>query len=121
MPTRALTNLEYMVDQDSSATFESPPLDLTYPFVAVNYQFKWEVGVTGKFTWYATIFPDLWEPLVACEEVTFTIDGTEELGEEHNLISLPCTWLNSGYIKFVWVPEETSVGMIDVASRIVPT
>jgi hypothetical protein len=117
MSTKAITQLDYMVGKDGAVGFESPVMDLTHPFVAINFQLKWGVGVKGKFTWYATIFPDLWEPLVACEEVTYTVGGIRL----HTIVSLPNTWLGAGFIKFVWVPDAGSVGDIDVALRIVPT
>jgi hypothetical protein len=105
-----------MVDKDSSVSFESPILDLELPIASVNYQLKWDVGVRGKFTWQATIFPDLWEAFVACEEVILIVDGSEE----HSIISIPNSWLTAGFTRFVWVPDEGSTGNIDVASRIVP-
>lgn len=118
MPTRALTNLKYIESQDSSLAFESPITDLTLPQSAINYQLVWDVGVLGKFTWKAAIFPDKWETLVSCEEVTYTVDGSEI--EPHTIVSLPNNWLNSDYLKFVWEPDVGSAGNIDVAIRIVP-
>lgn len=117
MATRALTNLNYIVDQDSSVAFDSPIIDLEHPFVAVNYQIKWDLNVRGEFIWLATIYPDLWENYIACEEVNYRVDGTAE----HTIISLPQSWLTAGYLKFEWVPEAGSSGLISVASRIVPT
>jgi len=119
MATRAITNLEYMVGEDSSSTFESPIVDLTLPHKALNYQLKWDVGVKGKFTWMTTIFPNEWETLVSCEEVSYTVDGSEP----STIIALPNTWLNSGFLKFVWVPDSVSgsTGNIDVAIRIATT
>ena len=118
MATRALTCLEYVEDADSSVAFESPILNLELPIASVNYQLQWEAGVRGTFTWQAAIFPDLWETYVACEEVIYVVDGAEE----HTIVSLPCSWLSSGYLRFIWVPATAgSTGLINVASRIVPT
>jgi len=118
MPTRAVQNLEYMEGEDSSVSFESPIVDLEYPQRAINYHIKWDAGVRGKFSWKAAIFPDLWVSLVACEEVTYTVDGSLD----HDIISLPNNWLNSGKLKFIWEPDVGgSTGSIDVAIRIAVT
>ena len=118
MPTRAVKNLNYIESADSSVEFDSPIYDLELPVAAINYQLVWEVGVKGKFTWKANIIPTKWETLVACEEVSYTVDGSEL--EPHTIVSLPSVWLNSEQLKFTWVPTTGSVGAIDAAIRVVP-
>ena len=116
MPTRAVKNLNYIVNADSSVEFDSPVYNLELPVTAINYQLLWEAGVKGKFTWKASIIPTMWETLVSCEEVSYTVDGSEE----HTIISLPNAWLNSEFLKFTWVPDVGSTGAIDAAIRVVP-
>ena len=117
MPTRALTNLNYVVDQDSSVAFESPIIDLEKPIHSLSYQFRLDPTVRGIFKWYASIYPDLWEVFVACS----TVDYVVEDGANANIIALPNAWLTVGRLKFVWTPTEgVSTGNISVAVRIVP-
>ena len=119
MSNKALTNLKYMVDQDSSVTFDSPVMDLTMPNTAIGYHFKWDAGVRGVLTWYASIFEDdyEWEQYVACEPVEYTIDGSAT----STIITLPSNWMMVGHLKFSWVPDVGgSTGNISTAIRIVP-
>lgn len=121
MATRAITNENYLVDQDASVSFESPkPVDLELPLAALSYQFKWDVGVVGTVTFFASIYPTPfeWEKLISCEEVSFTINNSNET--ESEIVSIPGLWLNVGFIKFEFVPSGSSTGNISVASRGVP-
>ena len=119
MPNKALTNLEYLVGQDSSSSFDSPIMDSVMPNKAVGYQFKWDAGVKGVFTWYASIFKYEWEQYVACESVELEITGSET--SRSAIVALPDNWLVTGYLKFSWVPDGAgSTGSIDAAIRIVP-
>lgn len=119
MATRALTNLEYLVGQDSSVAFDSPVTDLAMPNKSTSYQFKWAAGVKGTLTWYASIYKYEWEQYVACEAVELVITGEET--RRSSIIALPDNWLMVGHLKFSWVPDgDGSTGNIDAAIRIVP-
>ena len=119
MATRAITNEEYVIDQDSSSSFQSSAIDLTLPLQAINYQAKWTAGVSGTLTWQAAIYEDLWETLVACEAVDLEITGSEPV--KNSIVALPYSWLTMGYIRVIWVPSGGgSTGNINVAIRIVP-
>ncbi len=119
MSTFAPINKNYIVDQDGSVPFTSPAvIDLTGPNASINWQFRWDQGVVGKITWFASVFfePFVWEPLVSCEPVELILDSTRE----SEIISLPSNWLTAGFIKFEYVPVDGSVGLIDAAIRAVP-
>ena len=118
--TYAPINQTYFVDQDSSATFESPVIDLRKPTSAICYQMKWGDNVLGKFVWEASIFSDpyVWETLVACEEVI--LETAKVSPARSSIVSIPSVWLGPGFLRFRWEPTVGSVGGIDVAIRIVP-
>ena len=119
MPSRALTNVEYLVDQDGGSSFTfSKVLDLTLPIASANWQMKWASGVLGTFIWEASIYPDpyTWEPLVACEAVELEIVA----GELSGIVSLPHSWLTVGFIRWRFEAEVGSTGLIQSAIRIVP-
>jgi hypothetical protein len=116
--TFAPINQGYLSGQDSAAGFDSPVIDMRKPTSAINYQFKWDAGVRGELTWYASIFSDpyVWETLVSCEEVRVTVKGNST----SSIVALPVQWLTAGFIKFSWVPAAGTDGNIDAAIRIVP-
>ncbi len=118
MSTKAITIEDYLVDQDGSQDFTSPVYDLRHPLLSMNWQMKWEAGVTGFFIWEASIFsdPKVWETLVACEEVKLNIETAPGSG----IVSLPNQWLTAGFIRFRFVAAGGS-GLIQVAMRVVPT
>ena len=119
MPTRALTNVNYLVDQDGSSSFTfDKVLDLKLPIASANWQMKWDAGVHGKFIWEASIYPDpyCWEALVSCEPVELEI----EPGELSGIVSLPHTWLTVGFIRWRFEAIGSSSGLIQSAIRIVP-
>ena len=119
MSTFAPINKNYIVDQDGSVPFTSPHvINLTSPNASINWQFKWDSGVSGKITWFASIFsePFVWENLISCEAVELTIDSSAE----SSIISLPENWLTVGFIKFEFVPLAGSSGLISAAIRSVP-
>ncbi len=117
--TRAITKLDYLIDQDGSSAFSSKILNLALALSAVNWQLKWASGVKGIFVWEASIYPDpyTWEPLVACEKVELEIEGAELSG----IVSLPNQWLTAGFVRFRFEPLAGSTGLIQAAIRIVPT
>ena len=87
MATRAITNTNYIVGKDSSASFESPILDLEKPIHSLSYQFRIDPGVRGIFKWYTTIYPDLWEVFVACSTVEYLVeDGANGQASDYNTI-----------------------------------
>ena len=116
----AITNPELFVDEDASASFEMSPKSLDVPLQALGYQFKWEAGVIGVVTFKASIFPSPynWETLVSCESVTFTTG--ESPITRSMIISIPGIWLSAGFLKFEFVPDAGSTGVMDVAERVVP-
>jgi hypothetical protein len=119
MPTEAKINESYLVDKDSSVYFETNPSNLATPMNAINYQLKWEAGVSGKVTWEASIYEGLWEDLEACEPVELVITGDELI--KHCIIVLPNAWLTMGYLRFIWEPDASgSSGNISAAIRVVP-
>ena len=123
MTTYAPINQTYIVDQDSSVTFDSPVIDLVLPYKAINYQLKWaDANVKGQFIWKASIFSDpyVWEEMVSCQEVKFSTRDAPD-GVTSMIVSLPTVWLSQGFLKFTWVPFASgSAGNIQTAIRIVP-
>ena len=117
MAVKSYTNVNYIVDQDGSASFDSAILDLTLAIKSVNWQIKWATGVLGEFIWEASVYPEphTWETLVACEEVRFTIGTSNSC-----IVSLPDQWLTAGFTRFRFVPATGSTGLIQAAIRIVP-
>ena len=116
---RSLTNIDYLVDQDSVNAFIFPTvLNLTLAISSVSWQMKWDSGVIGKFIWEASIYPDpyCWEPMVACEAVELNITSDMNSG----IVSLPHVWLTVGYVRWRFQPTQGSVGLIQSAIRIVP-
>ncbi len=118
---RSLTNSTYLVDKDSSVAFDLPIINNTLVKKAINWQFKWDATVIGKFIWEASIFPEpySWEPLVSCEVVELLT------GEQAPLLSgivvLPEVWQTVGFIRPGWIPDGGgSTGLIQGAIRIVP-
>ena len=118
LSTFAAINQEYLSGVDSAVGFDSPIIDMRKPTSAINYQFKWDAGVRGELTWYASLFsnPYVWEVLVSCEEVRVTVKGNSTSA----IVSLPAQWLTVGFIKFSWVPAAGTIGNIDAAIRVVP-
>ena len=95
----AITNQEYVKDEDASTSFTSQVIKLDTPYRAINYQFKWDADVKGRVTWQASIFadPNEWETLVNCESVILDIpsDGN---GENHAIVSITDIWLTVGFL-----------------------
>ncbi len=118
--TRAITNVSYLVDQDSSVSWETNPVSLELASTSLCWQFKWDAGVSGNFTAYASIFsnPFVWEGMVACDSVTFS---TADIVGQSTIVALPQSWQLVGFIKWVFTPEVGSVGNTSAAIRIVPT
>lgn len=121
MASKAILVKEYMVDEDASATIASPVMELLHPFQSIMFQFAWDVGVVGKVTFFASIFPSpfKWESLVSCEEVSFDINNSN--ATESEIVSIPGLWLNAGFIRFEFVPSGSSTGNLSVAQRQSPT
>lgn len=111
----AITSTEWIVDQDSASTFNSPVTDLASPLEALNYELSWEAGVTGVFTFEGAITASRFKDLINCSTVTVTADGSES----YEIVSLTGIWLTLGFVRFTWVPSGSS-GDINVALRIVP-
>ena len=109
----------FISGQDASSDFESPVINLSNPVSSLCFQLKWDSGVLGTFTWYASVFkPYVWEPLVSCGEDVTLIPAGVTL--DSSIISLPSIWLTTGYIKFAFVKAVGSTGDVDVALRTVP-
>lgn len=117
--TRAITNVGYLVDQDSSISWETNPVSLELASTSLCWQFKWDAGVSGIFTAYASIFsnPFVWEQMVACEQVSFS---TADISGQSTIIALPQSWQLVGFIKWDFAPAVGSVGNTSAAIRIVP-
>ncbi len=120
MVLKANIAVDYVVDEDASVTFESPkPIDLALPLAALSFQFAWDASVVGTVTFYASIYPDpyKWEKLVNCGCIEFDTADSETQTE---LVALTGIWLTTGFIKFIFVPADGSIGFMSVAARIVP-
>ncbi len=117
--TRAITNVGYLVDQDSSISWETDPIALDLASKAICWQFKWDASVSGTFTAYASIFSDpfVWETMVACNEVKFS---TSDVSVQSSIIALPDSWQMAGFIKWGFSPDVGSSGNTSAAIRIVP-
>jgi len=117
MPTKALVNNDYIMDQDASVPFISPEFELTLPIESLNYQIRYDEGVAGLITWQGTIDGINWETLDLCEPVTLTIDG---LARGSDIISILKIWETISAIRFTWGPAGASPGNINVSLRIGP-
>jgi hypothetical protein len=116
--TRDIYVPNWIVDQDGSQPFTTTVQLFKYPHQAVNYQFRWEQGVVGKFIWEASIWTDpyYWEPLINCEPVEFEIPSTESSA----IVSLPHQWLTVRNVRIRFEPYD-GVGLINGVYRLVPT
>jgi hypothetical protein len=116
MNTNSIQNNEWIEDQDSSVAFHSQTIVMNGPFQAINFQLLLDSGVTGTFTWQATIVDDKWQTLEACgSEVKLNATGNEAAP----IISLSGPWLSMSQIRISWVPSG-STGLINIVTRVVP-
>jgi hypothetical protein len=119
MPTFAPINDNYILDKDSSVSFESPIVDLMFPLQAVNYQLKWAENVSGRFIFEGSVYPDpyCWETIVNCEEII--VEAGPSGGS--SIVSLTGVWLTLGFVRYRWDPADSgSTGNINTAIRVVP-
>ena len=119
--TRAITNYEYIVRQDSQFAWETPAIDMELANRSLCWQFKWDPSVKGTFTCMATLFKDpyVWETLVMGSNVSFTTGDSKKT--QHTIVSLPDSWYLVGFIKWVFTPKRGSKDFTDVVMRVTPS
>lgn len=120
MTYKAITNNNYIVDQDGSGNVTHDPIDLANPNASLCFQFKWDETIDGKFIFEATVYnkgQELWTPLVACEAVEFeTISATGY----NNIVTIPDIWKLVSKIRIRYEAKAGSTGNYSCAVRVVP-
>lgn len=106
----------WWVEEDSSVPSTSPVYRLKHPVVGLGFQFSWDNGVLGKWTFEATINGVDWEPLVACNEIT--VDASPNHFSE--IVAIKDAWLLASSLRIQWVPLAGSTGGFSVALRVLP-
>lgn len=113
---REHVDLEFIKEEDLSASFYSSEIAMPWRVSAIAFQGKVASGSPkGKLQVELSILDGEWELLKGCEEIAEDLSATNSF-----YFILPDIGDYGSRLRLSWVAEAESTGLIDVAYRLMP-